>query len=58
VIHVFMANSIWKGRIAFGMVSFPVKLSAATNDILKRETIGGGHGARPKAQAPLDRRHA
>ena len=24
-----MANSIWKGHITFGMVSFPVKLCAA-----------------------------
>jgi DNA end-binding protein Ku len=29
VIHVVMANSVWKGHIAFGMVSFPAKLSAA-----------------------------
>ena len=29
VIHVVMPNSLWKGHVAFGMVSFPVKLCAA-----------------------------
>ena len=30
-----MATTVWKGHIAFGMVSFPVKLSAAA----RSETI-------------------
>ena len=42
-----MATTIWKGHIAFGLVSFPVRLQAAA----RSQSVRASHGAANRSLA-------